>query len=171
MSRAARNAVNNPVVSTSETSTADIPLTQPSPIIVPETGALIKPEPEQIAAVDKPLNVTYLDDLKFAEEIVTIMLQPSSEENAPMVVDIYVNGEARWIPVGQEVPLKRKFVEVLMRSKPVSIQTDHEAVQSGAKVINNRIIRNTRAKYPLSIINDPNPKGREWVNRIMREVA
>lgn len=171
MPRAAKNAANTPVVSTSETNTAEIPVTQPSAIAVPLEGKLAVQEPEKIAVLDKPLESDYLEALKFNEEVIEIMLQPSSEENAPMVVDVYVNGEAKWIPVGQQVPLKRKFVEVLMRSKPVSIQTEHESHQSGAKVINNRIIRNTRAKYPLSILNDPNPKGREWVNRIMREVA
>jgi hypothetical protein len=168
---AAKQAMNSPVITSKETDTREIPLTQPTSIEMPVNGKLAVQEPEKIAVLDKPLENDYLDALKFNEEIIEIMLQPSSEENAAMVVDVYVNGEARWIPVGPVVPLKRKFVEVLMRSKPVSIQTDHESRDSGAKVINNKIIRNARAKYPLSIMNDPNPKGREWVNRIMREVA
>jgi len=148
--------------------TEDTPLTQPSQILMPDSGPLVR-EPEQIAVVEHAqINKDYADALAFNEDVLEILLEPSSEENAPMTVDVYNNGQAVWVPVGQPFKIKRKFVEDLMRSRPVSIQTSHEDI--GAKVINNRIIRNTRAKYPLSILSDPSPKGPEWMRRIRAEV-
>lgn len=150
-----------------ETHTEDHALAQPSTIHLPETGVITR-EPEQIIAVDTPLDKSNAEALKFNEDVLTIMIEPSSEENAPTVIDVYVNGEAKWLTVGTEQKVKRKFVEVLMRSKPISIQTAHEDV--GAKIVNNRILRNTRAKFPLSILHDPSPKGVEWVRRIRAEL-
>ncbi len=152
-----------------ETFTGDMEVGQPSDIIVPAEGVIAARESEQIAVLDKPLEKEYADAVAFGEDELEIMLQPSSEENAPMIVDVYVNGEPKWIPVGERVRLKRKFVEVLMRSKPISIQTNHEDV--GAKIIQNRIVRNQRAKYPMSILFDPSQKSHEWQRRVMMEAA
>lgn len=151
-----------------ESFTGDMEVGQPSDLIIPAEGVIAR-EPEAIAVLDKPLNKAYADDLAFGEDVLDIMLQPSSEENAPMIIDVYVNGEAKWIPVGERVQLKRKFVEVLMRSKPISIQTNHEDI--GSKMVQNRVIRNQRSKYPLSIIHDPSPKSAEWQRRTMMEAA
>lgn len=140
---------------------------QPSAIILPGEGPIVR-EPEEIIALDKPLEKDNAEALAFNEEVLIIQLQPSSEENAPTVVDVYVNGEAKWIPVGVPTKIKRKFVEVLLRSKPISVTTSHEG--RGSDVINNRIIRNTRAKYPLSIMQDPSKKGYEWLSKIMAEL-
>jgi len=147
----------------------DFPLAQPSNIDLPITGALNRESEVIVPADANALNKNYVDALKFNEDILEIMIEPSSEENAPTVIDVAVNGETAWIPVGQNVRLKRKFVEVLMRSKPVSISTSHEDI--GAKIINNRVLRNTRAKYPLSVLSDPaQGRGVEWMRRIRAEL-
>lgn len=151
-----------------ESYTGDMEVGQVSDIIIPSEGVIAR-EPESIAVLDKPLDTDYADAIAFGEEVLDIMLQPSSEENAPMIIDVYVNGEAKWVPVGERVSIKRKFVEVLMRSKPVSITTTHEDI--GAKMIQNRVIRNQRAKYPLSILHDPSPKSVEWQRRTMMEAV
>lgn len=146
----------------------DFPLTQPTNISIPDTGVLVR-EPEKIAAVGNPLNKDYLDALKFNEDVLEVLVEPSSEENAPTIISVECNGEAQWVRVGQQVQLKRKFVEILLRSKPISISTTHEDI--GAKIINNRVMRNTRAKYPLTIMSDPaQGKGTEWLRRVRAEL-
>lgn len=164
-----RIAKNNPVVATGGVHTEDMPLAQQSDISIPDAGPLSRESEVIVPADATALDKNYADALKFNEDVLDILLEPSSEENAPTVIDVTVNGETKWIMVGQQIGLKRKFVEVLMRSKPVAVSTSHEDI--GAKVINNRIIRSTRAKYPLSILHDPaQGKGIEWMRRIRAEL-
>jgi len=163
------DAKDNPVKTTSAVHSESMPLAQPKDITLPDSGPLTRTNETIVPADATALDKNYADALKFNEDVLEIMLEPSSEENAPTVIDVTVNGETVWIPVGQNMRIKRKFVEVLMRSKPVSVSTAHEDI--GTKVINNRIIRNTRAKYPLSILSDPaQGKGMEWMRRIRAEL-
>lgn len=150
----------------SETYTGEMEMQQPSTIVMQADGPIVR-EPEEIAVLDKPLDKSNADALAFMEDDLDIMIQPSSEENAAMMVDCYVNGEAKWVKVGERTKLKRKFVEVLLRAKPISVNTTHDEI--GAKNIINNIVRHQRAKYPMSIMHDPSPKGGEWLRRVMME--
>jgi len=162
------DAIHTPVRRSRGTNTENLEMEQPSPIVLPEMGEPLVVEREPIIPVEsKSLNSDHMEALKFNEDELIIILQPSSEENAPMVIDVAVNGESKWVRVGVEEKLKRKFVEVLIRSKPISVQTTHDEV--GAKVINNRILRHQRAKYPLSVMYDPSPKGSAWLHRVYME--
>ena len=165
-----RAAKNSPVITTGGTHSEDLPLAQPSPIIIPDLGMELDRQAESIVPADATaLDKVYADALKFAEDDLTIILEPSSEENAPTVIDVTVNGETKWIRVGIEATIKRKFVEVLLRSKPISVSTWHS--ERGAEVIENRINKNVRAKYPMSVIRDPaQGKGVEWMRRIRAEL-
>lgn len=153
---------------TNEIYTGDLNVGQPSPIAVPPEGPIVR-EPEQIAALDKPIEDEYLKALKFGEDEMEVMLQPSSDENAPQMIDATVNGETVWLKVNQRTRIKRKFVEVLLRAKPITVQTIHESVANRPEVVNNQLRRTTRAKFPLSILRDPSPAGNEWLNRLMAE--
>lgn len=146
--------------------TGDMEVGQRPDIILPTDGPLVR-EPEEIAAVDTPLHSSYYDDLAFMEEPVTIRLERSSEKYAPQLIDVYVNGVVKWIPVGQPVTIPRKYVEVLARAKPDSVQTmvgtpDDENPE-------NRVVRYTSSKHPFTVINDANPRGYEWLTRTMAE--
>ena len=85
-----------------------------------------------IIKAEKGTSKSYLDELAFMEEPVTIRLEPSAEKNAPAWFPASVNGEGaevlqpdgRWLhmaegylPVGRRVTTKRKYVEVLLRAK------------------------------------------------------
>lgn len=153
-----------------ELNTEEMDMQKPSDIVIPSEGVIVR-EPESIAAMTSPLEKKYADALQFGEDNIELMIQPSSEENAPTVIDVYVNGEAKYIPVGQRVTLKRKFVEVLLRAKPISVNTIHDSHTSGKAWIDNKLIRNARAKYPMSILHDPSPKGEEWLRNVMYEAA
>lgn len=162
-----------------DTTTADIPQMQPSDIVLPASGAI--PRGEQIEVLDKPLENDYAAALAFNEEPVTIMIEPGQEENAPRVIDVWVNGKGaevldpntgRWneincLPVGGVITTRRKYVEVLARAKLDKVTTKHE----GATVENpeNRVVRTTSRRAVFQILQDPNPRGREWLTRLMTE--
>lgn len=162
--RANNDARNNPVNITKGTHTEDIPAPQPSPIIIPDSG-IANREPESIVlAGDAAMNQDYADALRMAEEVIEILLDDSGEENPVQFVPVWNNGREVVIPIGAPFKLKRKFVEDLIRSRPISIRTHHEEV--GAHKVINRIIPNARSKHPLSVIHDPSPHGAKWLRDI-----
>jgi hypothetical protein len=138
---------------------------------------------ETIVPVDKPLEDDYAAALAFMEEPLTIRIEPSSEENSPIFVDCWVNGKGgevldpvtgKWLeinglPVGGPIITKRKYVEVLARSRSdrvVATEVDNRPApnKDGWKVA-----RNSVRKTQFSVIHDPNPKGHEWLTRLYAE--
>ena len=77
-----------------------------------------------------------------------------------------------WLPTEVPVVTKRKYVEVLIRAKPQSVKTfapklSTDDVEAGKQ--ENTIKFNTTRANQISIIGDPNPAGRDWVAKLMRE--
>lgn len=130
------------------------------------------------------LNKNYLDELAFNEEPVTIRIEPGSEEHAPQHVmlcangkgcEVLLNGKWRsfpggWIPVGQVLTIKRKYLEVLARSKIDRIETvlpepgsaEDKAGSGGTTK------RFTRQSNAFSVLKDENPRGAAWLSDIIR---
>ena len=159
-----------------EIHTGDMKVGQP-PSISLDDGPL---DHEQvILPVDTPLDDDHVKLLAFAEEPVTIRIEPSPEKFAPKVIDCWVNGvgaevfmNGRWhklgvLPVGIPVTTKRKYVEVMARSKQDTVETKTGKV--GDENPENRIDRTTFHKAPFSVISDKNPLGAEWLTRLMAE--
>lgn len=174
----AKQAKNNPVnAAARELHTGDMAVGQHAPIVLADDKPL---EREQIILpLEKQMAGKYLADLAFAEEPVTIRIERSSEKFAPHSVDCWVNGvgaeilmKGRWIqtgylPVGHVVTTKRKYVEVLARSKHDSVQTE---VKKHEESEENVIDRHTSQKTPFSVIRDENPRGAEWLTRLLQEL-
>lgn len=121
----------------------------------------------------------HITKLAFNEEPITIRIEENTRSDNPEThAPCYVNGKAaeilvegKWLPsgflpIGVVLTTKRKYAEVLMRSKSDNVRTLHEDV--GAKSIDNRMRRTTASNYPISIIEDRNPLGVEWATRIIR---
>ena len=133
-------------------------------IIVPVGAALIK----DIAP-----------GLAFAEEQLTIRIERSSDKFAPKVVDVWVNGkgaesfvngawhELGFLPVGIPVITKRKYVEVMARSKTDNVTTQTGSINEENPV--NHIDRITSSRTPFSVIEDKNPLGVQWLTRLLQE--
>ncbi len=98
-----------------------------------------------VIIADKPLNKDYLDELAFQEEPVEIILNPSTEKNAPTAFPVWVNG---------------------MRAKLDMVTTQHE--DANVERPHNRINRATSAVHSYSILEDKNPKGRAWAQEMIR---
>jgi len=131
-----------------------------------------------VVAPSQVLDKDYAAQLAFNEEPVTIRIEPSSEKFAPKVVDCWCNGKGaeivingKWVstgalPVGRVVTTKRKYVEILARSKIDSIQTRHDS--SEAERPANYIDRFTSSRAPFSVIEDKNPRGAEWLTKLVQ---
>lgn len=170
-------AEHAPVIRTGkEISTSDLKVGQ-QPRIVLTADDEIDHE-NVIIPVDTPLMSEHARLLAFAEEPVTIRIAQSSEKFAPKVVDAWVNGkgaevlmngkwvELGWLPVNIPVTTRRKYVEILARSKTDALSTQvvkHEESEE------NNIDRNTSSKTVFSVIDDKSPLGVEWLTRLLME--
>lgn len=147
------------------------------PVIILKDGE--KPVHDgEIVLVDKPLNKEYLDELKFQDEPVKIILNPTADENAPTSYPVWVNGKGaevfqrdRWeeityLPIGQPIITKRKYLEVIIRSKIDRVTTTHEDATVERPI--NRVRRATLAVHSFSILEDKNPKGAAWATEMIR---
>lgn len=109
----------------------------------------------------------YMDELAFMEEKVTIRLERTNEKNAPAFIDVGVNGRIEWLQKGIPITIARKYVEVLARCKSDFIETVAPNAESGEIV--NRLMRNTTAKHPFTVISDNNPRGYDWLTGVLAQ--
>lgn len=145
-------------------------------------------EPVERQAADVVLTETdkltkeYAEALAFAEEPVTILLHPSSERNESALTDLVsVNGRLaevflynRWIPMGYlpkgiDITVKRKVVERLAMARHMDVQTKYELLPGQDPI--NRIIQFSRVTNPFSVREDTNPKGHDWLKRLLAQRA
>lgn len=127
----------------------------------------------------------YQDEMAFMEEPVTIRIEPGSEENSPTAMMLCVNGRGceclmpsgkwrsypgGWIPIGEILTIKRKYLEVLARSKIDRIETivpDIGASEADLRA-GSKIRRFTRQAHSFSVIKDANPRGADWLTSIIK---
>lgn len=138
----------------------------------------LKDRKPDVVVGEKVVNKDYIDELAFNEEPVTIRIEPSNEKNAPAHFPCWVNGRGadvllngEWVsvghlPVSTILTVKRKYVEVIMRSKIDTITTD--VVEEAGKDPINKVKRFTVATNSLSIIKDDNPLSRAWLTELRR---
>lgn len=149
-----------------EIHTPDMPVRQPPNIVLPDEGELDRVA-DRIIPVDTMPDVSYVDELAFMEERVTIRLHRTQEKNAPSFYDFYVNGRCEWVPVEQNYTLARKYVEVIARTQPYSVETKTGSANDERPA--NEIVRHQSSKHPFSVIRDPNPRGADWLMKVMAE--
>jgi len=130
----------------------------------------------------KHLEREYADRLAMDNDPITILIQPSSTENPELTVPVWVQGEGaevfvngKWmklgfLPIGGEVITKRKYVEALGRARPVNCRTEVVGgIQGFGELPRNELRRNSRLINQFTVVEDRNPKGREWLQRLMAE--
>lgn len=117
---------------------------------------------EQVAGFD-PRDI----DLEaFMNERLVVIVYEDNREGALRIIRPEVNGVAQPIVRGVKTKVKRKYVEVLARG----VNTGYDQVQRDpSDRASLDMIPTTRQSYPFSVIYDPNPLGREWLETIMAE--
>lgn len=132
---------------------------------IPATGkAEVISESELVIATN--LEKSYAEQLAFLEEPVEVMVAEPQDEKESNLVQLFVQGRSQMIIPGQPIIIKRKYLEVLalakqIRYKPVVKIND----LTGAPV--NMMIPRLVLRYNFSVIQDKNPKGAEWLRRIL----
>lgn len=109
-------------------------------------------------------NNDYFEELAFNEQELTIRLEPTQDKNAPLFVDVSVNGVTVWIPVNKPFKIKRKFVGVLASCKTDAIDTFEKETHDGNTIP--EMSRRTSIRHPFSVIQDPDPRGYDWLIKL-----
>lgn len=135
-------------------------------LILPASGDIVRND-QQIEVMDTPIADNYAASLAFMEEPVEVMLHESTDPNADNPVQVACNGVNQFFWRGQPITVKRKFVEILARSKQTAIQTKEVRDHSGA--LTTAIGKTTALRYPFSIISDQNRNGAVWLKRTLSE--
>lgn len=115
---------------------------------------------------DGPINNDYAAELAFNEEPMEIMVHESAAPNAENPVETRCNGVNQFFFRGNAQTVKRKFVEILAKSKETAINTREVAGFDGERTT--RIEKSTALKYPFSVIRDDNPRGADWLRKLLR---
>lgn len=106
--------------------------------------------------------------VRFMNEPLTIHIHTTQDKNAPPAVMAGVNGKQVWFRRGVDYKnVPRCFVEALARSQSATYRT--QQVRDPNEDEQMKTMRTTSMDYPFSVLHDPNPKGKRWLERVMRE--
>ncbi|MGE0383415.1 MAG: hypothetical protein AB7N65_14195 [Vicinamibacterales bacterium] len=126
-------------------------------------AALDRPD---IEVVDGPRAMQKADELAFMEEKVLIQVAESTDPNAENPITVAVNGRNQFIWRGVPTVVKRKFVERLARAKSTSYAQD---VNTMDPTVFNKLHSRTALQYPFTVLEDRNPKGADWLRKVLAE--
>ena len=109
-----------------------------------------------------------IEDEAFMNEIVTVLVAATVDENAPSHVVLGVNGMNQ--PIFRDVPtsIKRKYLEVLARCRETKYSQRTNNPMEPDRIEN---IPRTAFAYPFQVLEDKNPKGSAWLQAVMRSPA
>ena len=119
-----------------------------------------------IDVIDKPMPKEAFEMEAFMNEPVTIIVNPSQDPDDPKLVQVGVNGVNQFMPRGEPITVKRKYVEVLARAKRTDFQQTLDE-RLGEAMNFMRAMHSLR--YPFSVIEDRNPKGGAWLMAVLAE--
>lgn len=107
------------------------------------------------------------EELAFLEEFVEILVHETTDENAEQIPGFGVNGRWQYFERGVQQSVRRKYVERLARCKRTAYTQRRERDSNGDDTM--RHYPHTALKYPFSVIIDHNPRGRDWLRKILAE--
>lgn len=135
---------------------------------IPATGTI---EPgdfkDTFQVVDGPRMEDKAAELAFMEEKVVVRIHPSGDKAAELIPCFSVNGINQYVVRGKPQVIKRKFLQEIARSKVDNITTPFARDANGFDTYN--IGHSHSLKYPFEVIEDKNPRGRAWLEKILAE--
>ncbi len=110
-----------------------------------------------------------MKSLAFNEDVLTILMIESQDENAPRLATPMVNGVLHCVMVGEPTRIKRKFVEVLARAKQIRYkQVVKQSDMSGQPV--NKMVPRVLPRFNFTVLDDPAGKrGIEWLTGVLAD--
>lgn len=145
--------------------THSVDLGKAKDVAIPVEGGARLNKPN-LEIVDGPKALDKADEIAFMNEIVEIVISESDNPNAENPVPVAVNGRGGYIFRGQPTLVRRCYVERLARAKTDNFKQNMN--ETDPEKFN--ILKMTRGlKYPFTVTVDKNPRGRDWLIKILRE--
>ena len=167
MSRA--DARYNPAVKTQGHDTQENETGQVDARLLKSTGptedALDAPVIQAIG--DSPVDQEHVAFAAFMNEPIQIRIATTTDKNAAQVFDLSVNGHYEFFRRGEMKTVKRYFVDRLARLKQTHYTQQEVINAEGIKDILN--IPHTALLYDFAVVNDPNPRGADWLAHVQME--
>ena len=138
-------------------------LSQAEPIALGEIG---ESQPIEVMSDSERISNEYAERRAFMNQILTIVVHPSNEPGSYTVITPSVNGVSQPIIRGIESKVKRKYVEVLARTRTTGYTP---FTPNPNKPENIQMTPTEVVTYPFAVIHDPHPKGRAWLDAIQRQ--
>lgn len=100
---------------------------------------------------------------------IKIRLATTTDENAPPFATVTVNspGNRSQIPRGVACLVPRSHVEVLARMRETKYRQPARNMMDPEP--GNELIGRSAMVYPFEVLEDPHPKGRAWLERVLGE--
>ena len=102
----------------------------------------------------------------FMNQILTIYIHPSNNRESNPVLLPNVNGVNQPIIRGQNSKIKRKFVEVLARTRHTGYEQRTPDANKPHKYV---MVPSMVVTDPFTIVHDPHPNGAAWIQGILSE--
>ncbi len=141
---------------------------QDQEFVVPPTGN-INPQDfrENFETVDTPTWTEKAKNLAFNEELVEVVITDENNPYAEQVIELGVDGVKQFMIRGKPQWIKRKFLAVLIGANPGTLSTPEIIDPSGHRTT--KIVVMHGSKYPYRILQDKNPDGFAWAQRLAME--
>jgi len=119
-------------------------------------------EPIEKVAEDNFVKAAELE--AFMNDSLTIVVHPTTEDGSLDVLTPTVNGLNQPIIRGVQSKIKRKYIEALARCRTTKYV---QQVMDPSRPENIQMTERTAITYPFSVIHDPSPVGRQWLESIL----
>jgi hypothetical protein len=107
-------------------------------------------------------------DEAFMNEMVTVMVHSTTDENQAPHLIVNCNGVNMPIIRGVPTVMKRKYVEILAHMKETKYT---QRTPNPAAPDQTELIPRSGLAYPFDVQSDPNPRGRAWLQHVLAEPA
>ena len=130
-------------------------------------GIQIVDDAPVIETVTKDIKQLVLDEA-FMNEMVTVMVHSSTDENQSPHVILNCNGTNQPLMRGVPSTIRRKYVEILAHMKETKYS---QVTRNPAAPDQIDMVARHGLAYPFELMEDANPRGRAWLNNVVAEPA
>lgn len=130
-------------------------------------GIQIVDDAPVIETVTKDIKQLVLDEA-FMNEMVTVMVHSSTDENQSPHVILNCNGTNQPLMRGVPSTIRRKYVEILAHMKETKYS---QVTRNPAAPDQIDMVARHGLAYPFELMEDANPRGRAWLNNVLAEPA
>lgn len=147
----------------------ELPVGQKIAKQIPTDGDARIEDESDIEIVDRPLQATKAELLRFMEEPVKVVVHRTADKLADPVVEVWNGGIRQMFIRGVPIVVKRKFVELLARARDIKYEQQVYVDKGNGEAVN-RMIPVIGLKYAFDVLEDRNPRGPDWLKNILQEV-